>query len=639
MRSLHFFNNNALDMCGRIAYFHNTEKTATTAYEIDEAALIQILLPRTLGVVSVKLNLYNESLSQRIERLDCEWTDFVDGYDIYESALDIEKLGVGLYFFSAELDTQYGRLYSFADGDNVRLSYTSGGKMFQLSVSDFRYGKCESTLGGTIYHIFVDRFNRGGDVTPKNGVIMDRDWRVIPEFPQYPGAPLKNNHFYGGTLWGIIDKLDYISSLGVNTIYLSPIFDATSNHKYDTADYKTVDSMFGGDEALSDLINKAREYGIGIILDGVFNHTGSDSIYFNKYGNYSSVGAYQSKKSKYYNWYEFQEYPDKYTCWWGIDILPRIHPDKAECRSYFVGRGGVISKYAKMGISGFRLDVADELSDDFISEIKQALNKYNKQSVLYGEVWEDASNKIAYDTRKKYYLGQELDGVMNYPIRKGIIDFLTNSDVGELRYALTDVTNNAPKRIRDLQMNLLGTHDTVRILTALGGEKPQGRSNEYLSKKRMNDLERGIAKRRLRMAYAILATLPGIPTIFYGDEAGLEGYHDPFNRMPYPWGKEDVRLVDYFRKIGNIRKTNSVYKDGEFKLLYLVNNLLIFARIEDGNSYITVANNSNMPFKIAFSEQTKSLLGNAKKASNNEFTMQAYSAEIYKTLIDTEIAF
>lgn len=192
----------------------------------------------------------------------------------------------------------------------------------------------------------------------------------MPEYPAYPGAPLKNNRFYGGTLLGIIDKLEYIRSLGVDTIYLSPIFDAASNHKYDTADYMSVDSMFGGEKAFKALIKKAHEYGIGIILDGVFNHTGSDSIYFNKYGHYKTLGAYQSKKSKYYSWYDFKNYPDEYTAWWGIDILPRIHPDKPDCRKYFVGKDGVIAKYASMGIDGFRLDVADELSDDFIAEIK-----------------------------------------------------------------------------------------------------------------------------------------------------------------------------------------------------------------------------------------------------------------------------
>jgi glycosidase len=455
----------------------------------------------------------------------------------------------------------------------------------------------------------------------------------------YPGAPLKNNHFYGGTLWGITEKLDYFKSLGVNTLYLSPIFDAASNHKYDTGDYMSIDSMFGGEEAFLDLLAKAKEKGIGIILDGVFNHTGSDSLYFNREGHYDSVGAYQSPMSDYFTWYDFQDFPNKYTSWWGIDILPRIHPDKPSCRKYFVGKGGVIEKYARLGIDGFRLDVADELSDNFIAEIKKKLNCYNKESVLYGEVWEDASNKIAYDVRKKYYLGNELDGVMNYPVRKGIIDYLTTYNSSSLAYALTDVIDNAPKRIRDMQMNLLGTHDTERILTVLGGERSDGRSNEYLSQKKMNDLERGTAKRRLRMAYVILATIPGIPAIFYGDEAGLEGYHDPFNRLPYPWGREDNNLINYFRMIGSIRQNNEVYKEGEFKLLYIDPNVLAYERIDKKYAYITLVNNSKQYLRVEFSSPAIAMVSDDNKQTLTSFDLPAYTAQIFKIERDNYIYF
>ena len=639
MRSLHFSDNSAFNTSGSVFYFHNEKKTHVTAYEIDEAAKIQMLLPRTLGVVSVSINLYDESGTNVLKHIESQWSDLSAGCDVYDASLDLRHLGVGLYFFRLQALTQFGLLYGYCDGGALRFSRDIVGDSFQLSVSDFKYSIPSKKLGGIIYHIFVDRFNRSGEAKPKPGAILCDDWRVMPEYPAYPGAPLKNNRFYGGTLWGIIDKLEYIRSLGVDTIYLSPIFDAASNHKYDTADYMSVDSMFGGEKAFKALIKKAHEYGIGIILDGVFNHTGSDSIYFNKYGHYKTLGAYQSKKSKYYSWYDFKNYPDEYTAWWGIDILPRIHPDKPDCRKYFVGKDGVIAKYASMGIDGFRLDVADELSDDFIAEIKGVLNEYNSESVLYGEVWEDASNKIAYDKRKQYYLGAELDGVMNYPVRKGILDFLTASDPSALQYALGAVTNNAPKRIRDMQMNLLGTHDTLRILTALGGEKPQGRSNEYLSRARMNDLERGIAKRRLRMAYAILATIPGIPAIFYGDEAGLEGYQDPFNRMPYPWGKEDLNLIKYYKKIGEIRRANDVYRDGEFELLALDARALVYKRIKDEDAFVTVVNNSGMTLDVVFATEAQAMISSSSKNGESRFEIPAFTAEIFRTCINNEIEF
>lgn len=633
MQSLYFSNNRAKSIVGKVTFAHGEKYGSSSAFEIGKASKIRILLPRLLGVVSVSVRIFNESLDKEEHRLNAYWSDSVKECDAYEIDFDPDDIGVGLYFFFVEIDSQCGRLYGYKRGSELIFSPDySTHSWYQLSVSDFKYKKSDNILGGIIYHIFVDRFNKGGVVEAKPGTVTDDDWHTIPEYPLYPGAPLKNNHFYGGTLWGIIEKLDYLTSLGVSTIYLSPIFDAASNHKYDTGDYMTVDSMFGGEEALRELIAKAKEKGIGIILDGVFNHTGSDSLYFNREGNYNTVGAYQSKKSEYFSWYDFQEYPDKYTCWWGIDILPRIHPDKPSCRKYFVGKNGVIGKYAALGIDGFRLDVADELSDDFISEIKKTLDRYNKHSVLYGEVWEDGSNKIAYDVRKKYFLGKELDGVMNYPVRKGIIDFLTQGRHEALEYALTDIINNAPTKVRNMQMNLLGTHDTERILTVLGGERPEGRSNEYLSKKKMNDLERGIAKRRLHMAYAILATVPGIPAIFYGDEAGLEGYHDPFNRMPYPWGREDHKLINYFKSVGKIRRDNKVYKEGEFELLYIDSNTLVFERYDEKYSYITFVNNTKQSSSVEFSSEAEALISDgAAVAVSTSFDVPAYTSQIFKT--------
>ena len=640
MRSLFFSNNRAQRLVGKVRFAHGEEYSSSSAFEISEAAKVRILLPRLLGVVSVSVSVFSEDISRKINDFSCEWCDAEGAFDVYEADIDTKALGVGLYFFMLQIESQCGRLYGYKSGRSLVLSPTySTHSLYQLSVSSFKYGKSDNKLGGIIYHVFVDRFNKGGKVEKKPGTIIDDDWRVIPEYPLYPGAPLKNNHFYGGTLYGVAEKLDYLKSLGVNTVYLSPIFDAASNHKYDTGNYMTVDAMFGGDEAFDQLLKAARERGIGIILDGVFNHTGSDSIYFNREGNYDSVGAYQSKKSDYFSWYDFQAYPDKYTSWWGIDILPRIHPDKPSCRKYFVGKGGVIEKYARMGIDGFRLDVADELSDDFISKIKAVLNRYNKSSVLYGEVWEDGSNKIAYDVRKKYYLGEELDGVMNYPVRKGIIDFLTKYDCSELEYALTDIIDNAPERIRNMQMNLLGTHDTERILTVLGGERPDGRSNEYLSKKKMIDLERGTAKRRLRMAYIILATVPGIPAIFYGDEAGLEGYHDPFNRMPYPWGREDHNLINFYRSVGRVRTENPIYKEGKFELIHIDSDTLVFKRYDDEYSYVTFVNNTRLPRRVDFDAPASALVLADETAKNYSFELPAYSAQIFKVERNNSIYF
>lgn len=631
------YNNSAYDnLRGHISYAHGGKLSDTNAFDMKSTASINILLPRIMGAVSVYIQAMDESLSRTVFVREAEWCDLVNGEDFFTLDFNPADIGIGLYFYRIFIKLDTHTLYACGNTKGFGFSDEYNASLFQLTVYSPKYKTPTDYFGGIIYHIFVDRFNRKNTPEAKKGAVFFDDWsHGVPEYPAYPGAPLKNNTFYGGTLWGVIDKLDYIKSLGVNLIYLSPIFDAASNHKYDTGDYMTVDEMFGGEEAFIALIDEAKKRDIGIILDGVFNHTGSDSIYFNREGNYNSVGAYNSKKSEYYSWYDFKDYPDKYTCWWDIDILPRINPDIPECKSYFIGKGGVIEKYAKLGVAGFRLDVVDELSDSFVEGIKATLNKHNKGSILYGEVWEDASNKIAYDKRKRYYLGSELDGVMNYPIRKGIISYLTRGDYSALGYALTDVINNAPVAVRNMQMNLLGTHDTERIITLLGGESSAGRSNTYLRTARMNDIERGTAKRRIRMAYTILATVPGIPVIFYGDETALEGYHDPFNRMPYPWDRQDKKLIDFYRKIGGIRRDNDVYKDGDFKLVELTSDLLIFSRTKGEKTCITVVNNTKQSISVTLDAKATALIGGASDATS--FELEPFTAEIFSTTSNNTI--
>ena len=617
---------------GEVAFCHDGAYTPDTAFELCDEIKLKLSLSREIGALKVGLEVFNESMP--IIDIFGHWTGLSLGRDEYEFSFSPKDIGVGLYFLRFYVLCGFGRLYGERRGEELIFnSYPQTDKLNQITVSDFKYPVPESLYGGVIYHIFVDRFSKGGDFHPADGGILADFSDGIPEYPEYPGAPLKNNTFYGGTLDGITNKLGYIKSLGVNAIYLSPIFESLSNHKYDTGDYMSVDSGFGGDAALKRLIESAEKYQIKIILDGVFNHTGSNSIYFNKNLRYNSIGAYQSKESEYYPWYDFSSHPDKYTSWWGIDILPRINPDKPECRNYFVGDGGVIDKYRSMGVYGFRLDVADELSDDFISEIKRKLNSYG-ESVLYGEVWEDASNKIAYGRRKKYFLGKELDGVMNYPLRCGIIDYVTKKETAALRYALSEVMYNAPKRIRDAQMNLLGSHDTVRILTVLPGKSWQGYSNEQLSKKRLSCEERELGIKRLIAAYTVLATLPGIPTVYYGDEAGLEGYSDPFNRMPFPWGREELRLVNHYRKIGELRRENDVYSDGEFKLHVLNKDLLLFSRQKGNKLYVTAYNNSQCSLSIVFQNEATSLF---ESLTLKEFSLTNGEAKVFLTSVNNTV--
>ena len=619
-----------------ISYLHGGKITESAAYEVQKSAEIRIKIPRNVCAMGGKVVFFDDSCANLITEKPLVWRDFLWDFEEYCCRFSPKSLGVGIYFFKVEIETPFGtRFIRTANGKRF-LSAESVGAMLQLSVSDFIYEPSRVLQGGIIYHVFVDRFYRGRK-REKNpdGCVKLVNWTdPIPEYPEYPGAPIENKYFYGGSLVGISEKLDYLESLGVTAVYLSPIFESESNHKYDTGDYMTVDCGFGGDKALQKLIEKAGKKGISIILDGVFNHTGANSIYFNKYGKYPSLGAYQSRDSVYYPWYHFSDYPRKYTCWWDIDILPRINPDIKECGDFFVGDGGVIEKYMKMGVLGFRLDVADELSDSFIARIKRKTNEINSQSLLYGEVWEDGSNKIAYGKRKSYYLGKELDGVMNYPIREGIIDYLRTRNTEKIRYALTDIIFNAPKRIRDMQMNLLGSHDTERIITALAGESSVGKCNAELARISMSQDAYSVGKSRLMSAYTVLSTLPGIPVIYYGDEVGIQGYGDPFNRKSFPWESMDKELLRYYRLVGEIRKNNKVYMDGEYRLLYLSKNLLIFERFDKKSAALTVVNNSENDREIRFSNEAISLI---EKKKGMFHTVKKSSSAIFKTLRNTKI--
>jgi glycosidase len=459
---------------------------------------------------------------------------------------------------------------------------------------------------------------------------MIDDWENgIPQFPEKPGDAFANNCFFGGSLYGIIEKLDYLSSLGVNTLYLNPIFDAASNHKYDTADYMKVDEMFGGEKALDALISALKKRGMHLILDGVFNHTGADSIYFNKFGNYNSIGAYQSTKSPYYDWFDFKKHPDDYNCWWGVKILPCLKKDSEGFRNYICGKDGVAAHYMKKGIDGFRLDVADELSNEFLYELRDTIKSIDTEAVLYGEVWEDASEKVAYGNRRKYFFGHQLDGVMNYPLRDAIINYVTTASSETLASVSSSLYYHYPKCVSDVQMNLLGTHDTERILNVLSGENTASLTNRQLSRYKLPKDSRERAIKLLKIAVFLNYTLPGVPCIYYGDEAGMEGGRDPFNRMPYPYGKEDTSLIDFYRALGNIRTESKDLRDGAFEILTAEGGLFVFTR----NNTICACNRgearnivSDKPFKDIISGKT----ADANKSGQHIYTLETDAIAIFK---------
>ena len=574
-------------------YINGKNLSSHGAFSHQDNVEFNLYIPRRCGVTSVYVHLFGEGIENKFyKKISLRWSEIDYDNDIYAHTLNMSELGVGLFYYKYEVVAD--EVFYLGEGDvseELKVINEFGKGNIQLLVYEDRTDQPSWLYGSTMYQIFVDRFAKSGKCKPKSTAIINQDWyNGIPQFPDFPGAYVENNMFFGGDLYGVIEKLDYIQSLGVGCIYLCPIFDAYSNHKYDTADYMTIDSMFGSEEAFDLLLKEVKKRGMHLILDGVFNHTGADSVYFNKFGRYKSLGAFQSKQSPYYEWYNFKDYPNEYECWWDVKILPRVNSDCPSYIDYILGDGGVVEKWMKKGIDGFRLDVADELSDRFLQLLKSKVKSINPNGVVYGEVWEDASNKIAYDKRKKYFLGNELDSVMNYPVRTAVIEFIKNGDYRKFYDVCKTLYNHYPSKNANLLMNLLGTHDTERILTVLGGDSSEGLTNAELSVKKMTEKQRKIAKKLLKLAYVLIATLPGVPCIYYGDEIGMEGYRDPFNRMPFPWGKEDEALLKFFQKIGQIRAKEEVYKTGEYKFLFGCEDYLAFARHIATETVVTVVN-------------------------------------------------
>ncbi|MDR1702740.1 MAG: 4-alpha-glucanotransferase, partial [Sporomusaceae bacterium] len=441
---------------------------------------------------------------------------------------------------------------------------------YQISV--YRRGSATPAWlkNAIIYQIFPDRFANGHShfLNPSPRSLLHSAWDDKPVYARdmETGAILAYD-FFGGNLLGVIQKLPYLQELGINTIYFNPIFTSVSNHKYDTADYKNIDPAFGDNALFHELCAKAKEMGIAVILDGVFSHTGSDSIYFNKYGNFPAIGACQSPKSPYYPWYRFSSYPDEYQSWWGIGTMPNVEETEPSYLDYMIrGKDSVVKHWNKLGAQGWRLDVADELPSLFLKTLRQTLKAENPEAVIIGEVWEDASRKVSYGELRQYFDGDHLDAVMNYPFRKALLDFLLGYQNAEATgRVLLSLYENYPKENFYANMNIIGSHDVPRILTLLGGapeETAQSRLSVHNYK--LPPAAKKLAVERLKMAVAWQMTFPGAPCVYYGDEAGSEGYSDPYNRGTYPWGKENQELLAWYKKLIDLRNTYPILRTGEW---------------------------------------------------------------------------
>ncbi len=509
----------------------------------------------------------------------------------------------GLYFYHFEVRTCRGNL-RLSRGE-AGAAVFGGTNRWQMTVYDSGFSTPDWLLGGVMYQILPDRFACSG--RPKGelpaGRSLHEDWYEQPAWAPNEEGKITNSDFFGGDLQGIREKLPYLRRLGVTCIYLNPIFESHSNHRYDTADYSKIDPLLGSEADFRELCEAAERQGVRIIIDGVFSHTGSDSVYFNREGRYPGPGAYQSQASPYYSWYSFHDWPKGYDCWWNFDTLPNVRETEDGYNAYINGPGGIVRKWLEAGASGWRLDVADELPDLFLDRLTAAAKAEKPDALVLGEVWEDASNKSAYGVRRRYLLGGQLDTVMNYPFRDAILGFILGADPREFQEIVENIVENYPPQCLHLLMNHIGTHDTERILTVLGGEPMGSRGREWQAAQRLNPQQRGLAIQRLKLASLVQYMLPGVPCIYYGDEAGLEGYRDPFSRACYPWGREERQLVEWYRALGGMRASQKhILAQGQYRTLRAEGHLLAFERYifteEKRESLMLIANRSSRPQSV-----------------------------------------
>lgn len=557
------------------------------AIALGNSVTLRIFVSKALSAYGVTVRLWvndEEKLLAMSHTNTFDHTPYGDFLEEYSVNVSCETLGLMWYHFI--IYTPAKPLYCLNNqemlgGVGEIKEYHDTTKSFQITVIKNDYKTPDWAKGAIMYQIFPDRFNKkdsSGDLT---GKFFHENWQDEPLYKideklgYYPA-----NDFFGGNFKGIEEKLDYLKSLNVDVLYLNPVFKSYSNHRYDTGDYETFDPVLGTEADFLSLCKKAKEKGIRIILDGVFSHTGSDSRYFNRENTYPEIGAYQSENSPYYDWYDFEKFPDKYDCWWGVWSLPCVKEMTPSYVNYILtSENSIVKRYIKAGIAGWRLDVADELPDEFLKILREEVKKTDENALILGEVWEDASNKVSYNTQREFLWGEELDSVMNYPLKDAVVDYLTDKISGkDFCNKILSLRENYPEEAFYCLMNFLSTHDSERILTRLiTSAENMTREEQALYQPEENQLI--IAKALSKLAALIIFALPGMPSIYYGDEAGLQGLKDPFNRKTYPWGNEDSELLNWYKTVTSMR--DEVFKFGKL-YLDVAGSLLSIRRNHNG---------------------------------------------------------
>ncbi len=560
-----------------------------------ESCTLHIHVPSNIMPTAVEAVIQREDGALE-KTVPMEASQVLGAYQVFSGSFTLDKPELYFYFF--RITAASGTFRLFKQGDDTNME---AGTMWQVSCVPASHTVAPWAQGAVIYQLFPDRFHKSGscDLTGKlEPYTMHLNWEEEVDWePNHEGLVL-NNDFFGGNFKGIIEKMDYIASMGVTILYLNPISKSFSSHRYDTGDYKTVDPMLGTEADFTALCDSAHKHGIKVILDGVYSHTGDNSLYFNRKGTFPSVGAYQSKESPYFGWYNFTQYPNHYTCWWDFDTLPTVNKlDPGFVKYIITDKDSVVAHWLKAGADGFRLDVADELPDEFLRLLKKRIRELKPDALLLGEVWEDASNKQAYGVRRRYFTDGTLDSVMNYPFRNAILDYVRDRDFGQgLKNTVMTIAENYPPQVFLANMNLLGTHDTPRILTALVDDFQGDRYQQ--AQRKLSRSQYITAQERLLMASFLQYMLPGSPSLYYGDEAGMEGHKDPFNRRTYPWGRENTDLLSHFQRLGQLRKHFEALRTGDIQFQEAQDQRLAFTRSKNGKRLRIYCNRNADPWAI-----------------------------------------
>ena len=509
-------------------------------------------------------------------------------FTYYETEISIDKNRYR-YYFELKDNNDDVLIYNERGFENNSYEYKDlAAFQFPYIAEEDLYKEEKWLQEAVVYQIFPDRFFNGNELINPKGV---KEWGK---------GKVDKHSMFGGDIRGIIEKVDYLKDLGVNLLYLTPIFKSSTNHKYNTQDYFDIDPQFGTIEDAKELVKKCHDNGIRIVFDAVFNHSGNDFFAFRDI-------LENQEKSKYKDWYFIDSWPvevekcNYYTFANGCSSMPKLNTNNREVREYLLS----VAKYwiREVDIDGWRLDVCDEVSHDFWRDFRKAVKSVKSDAIIIGEIMHEANS---------FLKGDQLDSIMNYPFKNATIDYFGKSNISSREYLDILAANRMlyMDSITRQMWNLIGSHDTKRILNECNNEVD-----------------------RVKLAMVMQFTYIGVPYIYYGDEIGLKGGEDPDNRRCMIWEdkKQNKELLELCKKLISIRKENKSLIDGKFKEVCCDENIIAFIRDNNKEKVFVAFNNSLEEKKIKYNFEFGIDLINDKVVRNiEEIEMSPLSFKVIK---------